>query len=665
MKLNKKIFLGLVVAAMGFPALTSCSDFLDEELTTERNTDYFNTDEGVEALMNGIYYNLRTHFAFEWAFSTTNYGTDEFICGGDGSNAMWNNYVSNLSSDIITVNINTTHAYDIWDMMYAGISSANLLLQKAESYTGSNKSEVLGTGYFMRGFNYFKLVSQYGGVPIKLQPSTGVELEYTRNSAQEVADQVVADLKLAYENLPSTESMEGKLTKTAAAHFLAKAYLWRASEINDSWNTSTKSDDLQSVIKYASEVISAHPLADNFKDLFAFTEPDGDNEKLDEIVLAAQFSSDDSSKGKYGNEQHLYFTSIYRDLPGMARDIPGCREYQRLRTTYYSYNVFNHQDDSRLWKTFRTKQNCTKASTSGSNDTYYAGDRGVEFILNFAGDTRYDAIRNNETVKDGETGKLVPTVFVLYTKDDDGSTNPMEDDAYIKYYSTMNKYLDGSKKTISQEQGHRDGILARSAEDYFFLAEAYIRLGEYGKAVEKLNVLRRRAQWKTGEDRESYIDGGAAFNENSLGWGVFGSNSEISTYCDRSTYYESNNLEMGSLDHMPSNLEVSDITSVASLPAEDQAIANKLGVSSAYDVALCFLLNEKTREMCGEFVRWEDLARTKTLVQRAKAFNKDAAPNIDEHHLLRPIPQTYLDIIQKDGHALSAEEKKAQQNPGY
>jgi len=101
------------------------------------------------------------------------------------------------------------------------------------------------------------------------------------------------------------------------------------------------------------------------------------------------------------------------------------------------------------------------------------------------------------------------------------------------------------------------------------------------------------------------------------------------------------------------------------LPAEDQAIVKKLGLSSQYDVAMCFLLNEKTREMFGELVRWVDLARTKTLVSRAKAFNKDAAPNIDEHHLLRPIPQTYLDAIQKDGKALTSEEKAAQQNPGY
>lgn len=665
MKLSKNILLAMMTGALVLPAMTSCSNFLDEDLTTQRNTDYLNTNEGVESMMTGIYYNLRYHFSFEWAYSTTNYGTDEFITGSDGSNSMWNSYISNLSSDIQTININTTHAYDIWDNMYTGIATANTLIQKCDNYTGSNKDEALGTAYFMRGFNYFKLVRQYGGVPLKLTPSTTVELEFTRASAQEVMDQVISDLTAAYAKLPTAESQEGKLTKSAAAHFLAKAYLWRASEINDSWNSGTKSADLDNVIKYASEVITAHPLADNYADLFAYTEPDGANEKLSEIVLAAQFSTADATQGKYGNEQHLYFTNIYRDLPGMARDISGGREYNRMRPTYYTYNVYNHLNDSRLWKSFRTKSNCTKASTAGSKDTYVAGDRGLMFILNAPGDTRFDAVKNSEKVEDGETGKLIPTVYVTYPKGTTVSDNSMENDAYNRYAAACSKYFDGSRKTVSQENGYRDGILARSAEDYLFVAEAYIRKGDYAKAVQYINPLRKRAQWKSGEDREHHVDGGAAWNENAFGWSVFTAVAGKGTYCDRSSYYESNNVNMGSLNDFSSDLTVSDISNISSLPAEDQAVCKKLGYSSAYDVAMCFLLDEKTREMCGEFVRWEDLARTKTLVARAKAYNKDAAPNIQDYHLLRPIPQTYLDAIQQNGHALTSEEKAAQQNPGY
>lgn len=67
----------------------------------------------------------------------------------------------------------------------------------------------------------------------------------------------------------------------------------------------------------------------------------------------------------------------------------------------------------------------------------------------------------------------------------------------------------------------------------------------------------------------------------------------------------------------------------------------------------------------GEFHRWEDLSRTLTLVDRAKKYNKLAAPYVQAKHNLRPIPQNHLDAIQKDGRALTPAEKQAEQNPGY
>lgn len=42
MKLHKKITFGLLALTLVGP-MTSCSDFLDEELTTQQNTDFFDT----------------------------------------------------------------------------------------------------------------------------------------------------------------------------------------------------------------------------------------------------------------------------------------------------------------------------------------------------------------------------------------------------------------------------------------------------------------------------------------------------------------------------------------------------------------------------------------------------------------------------------------------
>lgn len=55
MNLYKQIGLGLCFFTLGCN-ICSCSDFLDEELTTEQNTDYFNTSEGIDALNVSLYH---------------------------------------------------------------------------------------------------------------------------------------------------------------------------------------------------------------------------------------------------------------------------------------------------------------------------------------------------------------------------------------------------------------------------------------------------------------------------------------------------------------------------------------------------------------------------------------------------------------------------------
>ncbi len=64
---------------------------------------------------------------------------------------------------------------------------------------------------------------------------------------------------------------------------------------------------------------------------------------------------------------------------------------------------------------------------------------------------------------------------------------------------------------------------------------------------------------------------------------------------------------------------------------------------TAADVDLDFLLDERGRELHGEGHRWWDLVRTGKLVERVRLHNVQAAPNIEDYHVLRPIPQTQID----------------------
>ncbi|HVS97066.1 MAG TPA: RagB/SusD family nutrient uptake outer membrane protein [Puia sp.] len=660
-------FYKLIVFATLLSSGLSCKkSFLDETLKTARSTDFYKTDAGILQLAVGTYYQV---FAVppngEWYYCATNYGTDEFHIGGDPSNSPWNNYDQTFNSVVTAVNSNTAAANFQWDAIYTGIGDANLLIANATASTSTSaavKSTALGEGYFLRAYCYLRLVSQYGGVPLQLTPVTTVKLEFTRATAQDVYTQIVSDFTKAQGLLP-TSGAPYHITKDAASHYLAKTLLSRASEINSSWNSSTLNADLAQVVTLCDQVIADHPLAPDFGSLWKFTGINSANEQLPELILSAQYTNDVNTNLANGNTQHLYFVSRYDIQDQLARDLTGDRPFSRLATTYYDYHLYDMVNDSRFWKSFRTKSAINGASPTAPN---VKGDLGIMFVIDQPGDTRFPLSKICKTttstlVQDvNGTGRNIPTTYVAYPngRTTDGALNTDLTTAGQSFPS-LSKYMDGSRNSLNDVVGHRDFILARSAETYLMAAEAKIRLakagtGAYTDALPYINAVRSRAQYANGENRAAYYDGGNTLQSLSLQ-----SPGVTNSFYPGNSYYESNNIPVSTA---ATSLTISGISP---LPAQDEYIIGVLGLSTDYDRMLCLVLDERSRELMGEYHRWEDLSRTNTLVSRTKAFNVDAAANIAAKHNLRPIPQTFLDGIQQNGKALTAAQKTAMQNPGY
>lgn len=101
--------------------------------------------------------------------------------------------------------------------------------------------------------------------------------------------------------------------------------------------------------------------------------------------------------------------------------------------------------------------------------------------------------------------------------------------------------------------------------------------------------------------------------------------------------------EAAIMDNQP-NLAVPMVNAVRERAATDGK-EEEMNVTQDM-MTLDFILDERTRELCAENMRWLDLVRTGKLIERVRKYSMDDAKNnITEKHVLRPIPQEQIDLV--------------------
>ena len=404
MKKLKNILLSAGMILLIF----SCENFIEE---VGYNTDYtyFETAEGLDALVAACYQQTRWACSFETQYALEDLGSDIFMVSGDGT--YRDGFAQYLASQMQPLN---TLIRDFWENNYKGISSCNLALlyvDDNEEMLETIKPIRKGEALFLRAYYYYELAIQFGSIPLVVHPVNEPKLDFVRAPQSDIWAQIIADARQAWELLPWSENGAvtgdfGRASKGAAGHLLAKAYLYRycdryaqnESDANMNEDRGGKDTDIDSVIYFASRVCnfgegagsgSNHVLASDYSELWGWDVTQGLVAEYmgPEILFTINFSTNHFYNNRSatdvnggGNWLHLFYTAQFENYPlttnlesgddaiwgtniGLERDFFTGRPWRRLAFTpyYYAddglYGARNYESgklgkliDSRLYK---------------------------------------------------------------------------------------------------------------------------------------------------------------------------------------------------------------------------------------------------------------------------------------------------------------------------
>ncbi len=204
----------LLMASALVAGMTSCSDFLEKEplsaateaIAFKNATQFQQAADRFVDLMGG------------WDYNKWDGGTDITGLGSNGGGSA-------------------PESSGNWNDNYKNIRQYNILLKKADEYTGDKKAinASVGTAYFFRGMAYFELLQHFGGVPVidHVLDVNDEALYGPRKSRYEVFNFLVADLRKAIELLPKETAIaaadKGRISKEAAQAYLGRVLLYEAT----------------------------------------------------------------------------------------------------------------------------------------------------------------------------------------------------------------------------------------------------------------------------------------------------------------------------------------------------------------------------------------------------------------------------------------------------
>ena len=587
---------------------TGCESILEERPQSQVVPSYFNSPAGVLGGIAGVYNDIRAAWGTEGFTAEMQAGTDEFVAGASAGSPVLYTYNG----------LNGSNFGAAWNTAFQDINTLNGVLQYGQTVDlpEVTRKQYLAQAKFLRAFWYFYLVQTFGDVPLHTTFITVPSQAASRQPVAQVYEQIIKDLTEAAADLPNqpTAPFLGKAaTRPVAQLLLAKAYLTRG------WLNNTAADFTQAAAICADIIANKSTygldLWQDYGDAFV---PANDYGK------ETMFVSDHVLDPKYG-----YYVVGGQAAGGAAQNL-----------TPWLTN-WNYPNNSGINSIKNAAGAFVNSGTSGMiRDSFY----GRPFIR---------MRPNSDRVK---TGENVGKNYFL----DQAFTNRNVDSRFANSFYTVyisNVAVTNTPTATNNTRGIGYTTVV-GADTAVWLPDFEVAGAPQFVGTRPFKgIVVPPSMWNNGifPALKKFMDPsrGANFNDPSTRPVVLYRFSDVYMTGAEAYFKAGDATKAAALLNVVRQRAAFRKTNTA---AQNAAAATAMTITPAA-VTLDFILDERSREFFGEWQRWHDLVRTRSLVRRVKAWNQEAAPYVQDANMLRPIPQTQIDRV-VDG-------PKFPQNPGY
>jgi len=230
--MKKYILSALVVSSAAL--FTSCNDMLDTDpRVTELTAATFpGKPADVEALNAATYSIMNTLGGGDQSGLLNNPFYWWSLMSDDcyGSGGLQDNVAKSLHH--FTTASSNQYEQD-FILLYGGISRANNQIETIDNVNWTNntaqRNQLLGEGYFMRGFYTLLLTQMYGDVPLIISTVITDEMQQQVSAEEVIYPQIIADFVSGMNLMGTTAGFgDGHANKYAAEAFIARAYMFWA-----------------------------------------------------------------------------------------------------------------------------------------------------------------------------------------------------------------------------------------------------------------------------------------------------------------------------------------------------------------------------------------------------------------------------------------------------